>query len=490
VSRGGRPRWTLRSLRVRAFVVAVMVAVLPLGIIAAASLIESGVGDRLLDEVDGAAHEAALGFAADPASPALDEVAARWGVRLRIIDRQGELVEEHDHHDTGASNALGELFMGPDGSPTLVQLDRERGALRERSEIASALAGLPLRGCESSPGGKLLECHAAVPIVRDGAVIGAAHAQDASRRAIRALYDLRYQLLKLTLIIVPCAIALGWWLGWRMVRPLERLRAQALEQVAQLSRGAALDLPRRDEFGDLAAALNRLLAEIRGHARAHEAALADLAHELKSPVAAIRAAAEALLDGPAEPERTRKLASVLSDSGARLDRLVHQFLELARAEAGLTGEARERVDIAALARGLVDSGSADPRCAGIELVCAVEGGAVLDAVPARIESALRNLIDNACSFARTRVQVRVRGGEHIVVEVEDDGPGIPQPELAQVFERFYSKRKHHGDHGSGLGLALVRAIAEAHGGRAHARSIEGEGSIFAIELPARDQPAR
>ncbi|MBC8071307.1 MAG: hypothetical protein IAG13_23480, partial [Deltaproteobacteria bacterium] len=158
MSRGERSRWTLRSLRVRAFMVAVMVAVLPLAIIAAASLIETGIGDRLLDEVDGAAHEAAEVF--EPGAGGLDDIALRWGVRLRVVDRSGEVIAEHDHHDTGASNAVGELFMGPDGSPTLVQLDGERGALLERSEIASALTGQARRGCASSTGGKLLECHA------------------------------------------------------------------------------------------------------------------------------------------------------------------------------------------------------------------------------------------------------------------------------------------------------------------------------------------
>ena len=475
-----RPRWTLRSLRVRAFLVAVMVAVLPLGIIAAASLIESGIGERMLVEVDAAAREGAAAYAESDAAE-LDGIASRFGVRLRVVDRNGSILAERDHHDTGASTAIGDVFMGPDGSPTLDQLDRERGPLFDRAEIASALAGQPARGCESSTGGKLLECHAAVPVLENGAVIGAAHAQDGSRRAIRALYDLRYQLLKLTLIIVPCAIALAWWLGWRMVRPIERLRAQALDQVEKLSRGNELELQRRDEFGDLAAALNRLIGEIRGHARAHEAALADLAHELKSPVAAIRAAAEALLDGPAEPERTKKLAEVLSGAGERLDRLVHQFLELARAEAGLTGEARERVDVAALARGIVDSTREDPRCAKVELSVDSDDDAIVQAVPARLESALRNLVDNACSFARTRVRVRVKAGEPVIIEVEDDGPGIGAADLPRVFDRFYSTRK--SDRGSGLGLALVRAIAEAHGGRAHARSIEGEGSTFAIELP-------
>jgi signal transduction histidine kinase len=278
---------------------------------------------------------------------------------------------------------------------------------------------------------------------------------------------------------VPCAIALGWWLGWRMVRPIERLRSQALVQVDKLSRGTPLELGRRDEFGDLAVALNRLIGEVRGHAQAHEAALADLAHELKNPVAAIRAAAEALQDRSDDPERTRKLAGVIDDAGGRLDRLVHQFLELARAEAGLGGEAREPIDLVALACGVVASTRSDPRWSSITFTCTDTGEASMTGVSARIETALRNLVDNAASFAKSKVDVRVVAGEVVTIEVTDDGPGIAKDDLPRVFDRFHSKRQH----GTGLGLALVRAIAEAHDGTASVRQPATGGSTFVLELP-------
>lgn len=476
------PSWSWRSLRVRAFAITLLVAVLPLVMVAFASVFESGVGGRMREATALAASEAAD----DP--DGLEAIASRYGVRLRRVGPDGRVLAAADRHESGAPSRFGEMFFGPDGAPSLDEFDAELGPLTTRAEVGRAFAGNPDGGCNASTGGRLLECHAAAPIVQGGRVVAIIHAQDASRRAIRALYDLRYQLIKLTLIIVPCALVLAWWLGWRMVLPLERLRAQALEQVAALSRGDALELARKDEFGELTGALNRLITEIRGHARAHEAALADLAHELKNPVAAIRGAAEALQDKPDDPERTRKLADSVARAGERLDRLVHQFLELARAEAGLGDEPREAIDLAGLVAGICRNMADDVRYATVTL----DHGAVptepcvATVVPLGIETAVRNLVDNALSFAKSRVSVAVRCGERITIEVTDDGPGIAAADVPRVFDRFYSKRQ--AGHGSGLGLALVRAIAEAHGGHASVRSTPGAGSTFAIELP-RAQPA-
>jgi signal transduction histidine kinase len=471
-------RWSLRSLRVRAVIVVVVVTALPLLLVWAASAFESGAGGRMLGAVETAAAEAATDVQAGRTT---DDVAARWEVRVRVFADDGTLSAEHDHHDAGPGTALGEVFFGPDGAPSLVEWDAQLGDVAQRPEVAIAREQGAASGCQASPGGKLLECHAVRTFVAPDGRSGFVHVQDGSRRAIRALYDLRYQLLKLTLLVLPGALALGWWLGWRMIRPLERLRTQALSQVERVAPGTSLELARRDEFGELAAAMNRLIAEIRERARAHEAALVDLGHELKGPVAAVRAGAEAL--GGGTDERTDKLARALGEAAAKLELRLHQFLELARAEAGMLGEAREHVDIAALVRGVVDGIATDARFSAISFVVDIDGDSTaIEGVPARLETAICNLVENAGSFAKSRVHARVRAlAGAVLVEVEDDGPGIAKDDLPRIFERFYSKRA--SGRGTGLGLALVRAIAEAHGGQASASSRPGEGARIVIALP-------
>ena len=145
-----------------------------------------------------------------------------------------------------------------------------------------------------------------------------------------------------------------------------------------------------------------------------------------------------------------------------------------------TGELKVRpIDLVALACGVVASTRADPRWASITFTCTESGEASMTGVSARIETALRNLVDNAASFAQSKVDVRVVAGDTVTIEVTDDGPGIAADELPRVFDRFHSKRQH----GTGLGLALVRAIAEAHDGTASVGQGPERGSTFVLELP-------
>lgn len=504
MARAPRPRAT--SLRTNAVLMALAMLVLPQVIVVGWSFMERDIGGKLQGETRISVEEAtALVESSGTLDPAkLDEIAARWGTRIRLVSKENVVVFDADaDRGTDLVHQVGTLFFGPDGAPTMRELDETFGPITKREEVARVTgwsAGPPMppplpegtvhrmsslstspdvaTGCRTSPAGKLLVCHAAAAVTYEGAphVI---YAQESSRRAVRALYDLRYHLTRLSIVMLPFALAFSWWMGRRMVRPIEWLRERVLEKARAANPRADIDLRGGEEVRDLAEAFNDLLGALDDKRRANEAFAADLVHEFKNPVAAIRSAAESLESGGAADEkRAARIAKILETSSAQLDALVSQFLELARAEAGMPNEDRVDVDLAALARGIASAHANDRVRFDVE----VEDVTVVG-VPTRLDSLLRNLIDNAASFAGDGGEVRVRvrrDGDDAVLEVSDSGPGIPAADLPRVFDRFFSARKQ--GRGTGLGLALVKAIAEAHGGSVSARS---EGATFTVRLPRR-----
>jgi len=277
----------------------------------------------------------------------------------------------------------------------------------------------------------------------------------------------------------------GFWVIARtIILPVDSLRREVLVRAQAAVPRADLSLARRDELGELARAFNALLEALRERGRATEELLADVAHELKSPIAAVRSCAEQMQD-PAGTTREVRIASVLERSAARLEGLVAGFLDLARAESGLPEERRTVVDLGAMARSLVRELSAQVAGAGASVSLEAEGEPVaVNAVPERLESAVRALLDNAISFAAAggSVRVTVRMDERrALLAVSDDGPGISAEDLPRVFERFFTTRRD--SRGTGLGLAMARAVVEAHGGTITASSIPGSGATFQVSLP-------
>jgi two-component system sensor histidine kinase ChvG len=278
---------------------------------------------------------------------------------------------------------------------------------------------------------------------------------------------------------------LSFWVGKRLVGPHEALRDQVLSKVREQRPRADLQAPASNETEQLAQAFNTLLERLEERRNANEAFVADLVHEFKNPVATIRACGESLASSDVTPERAQRLARLLHESSTRLDALVSQFLELARAEAGLREEAWAAVDLAELARARVARARADERWKDLRFELEAATPAPLRAVAEGLETVLDNLLVNAASFARSSGQVTVvveANDEHVELRVSDDGPGIPAEEASRVFERFYTTRRH--DKGTGLGLALVRAIVEAHGGHVAVVSEPGQGATLKARFPA------
>jgi two-component system sensor histidine kinase QseC len=275
-------------------------------------------------------------------------------------------------------------------------------------------------------------------------------------------------------------LALAIWLGvGRGLRPLRELRAQ----LARRGSGdlAPLDAARApSEIEPLVAELNRLFGRIEEAMGRERRLTADAAHELRTPLAVLSTQAQVARGAHDEASRNEALDAIVAGS-QRAARLIEQMLTLARLESGQTAAA-ERLELREVVRGAMAETAGDALAKGIELELAdgpavhAEGHAALLAVLAR------NLVDNAVRYTQPggRVEVRVSPGP--VLEVCDNGPGVPAQELGRLGERFH-RLAGQGETGSGLGLSIVLRIAELHGGAVRfSPGPGGHGLRVSVEL--------
>jgi signal transduction histidine kinase len=281
--------------------------------------------------------------------------------------------------------------------------------------------------------------------------------------------------LVVLLVVLFIAVAAG---AFPVVRALTR-RLEALKRGVERFGAGALDhrvaIDGRDEVAAVARSFNDAAGRIEALVRSHQSLLANASHELRSPLARLKMALGMLDDAP--PAQRAALQREVATNIAELDALVDEVLLASRldAGAGAAGDKREPVDLLALA--------------------AEEGartGAAVDGRPATVQAderllrrALRNLLENARRYGGGAVELEVlpRGGE-VDVAVRDRGPGVPAESRERIFEPFYRLPGHAEQAGGvGLGLSLVRQIAQRHGGRVRCDAREGGGSVFTLTLP-------
>jgi len=236
------------------------------------------------------------------------------------------------------------------------------------------------------------------------------------------------------------------------------------------------------EARSVARAFNAMTARLEATDSRRRSFLADVTHELRTPLSIIRGQAEAIADG-VYPSDAIHVAPIL-EATRTLERLVDDLRTLALSETGSLVLAREPVDLAVLVNGGLDAFAASAESAGITLtehVAADLPPIQLD--PSRISGVLRNLLMNAIRHTPAGGTVAVtatRQGDQVTVEVRDTGRGIPPDLLPRIFDRFV---KGPGSTGSGLGLAIARDIVQAHGGTIEATSQEGVGTTIRFTLP-------
>ncbi|MXO64214.1 stimulus-sensing domain-containing protein [Altericroceibacterium endophyticum] len=305
--------------------------------------------------------------------------------------------------------------------------------------------------------------------------------------------DARQTLAIITALAIFISVQLSLYLARTIVKPLRQL-VRATVRV-RLGRERAVEVPRmterRDEIGLLARAVSDMTSALRERIDAGESFAADVAHEIKNPLASLRSALESLRHVEDTDLRDR-LMEIAAHDVRRIDRLITEIAEASRIDAELSRAVFERVDLASLVENVVRSREDRGGHAGLKIHMEQSAGDMdVLGVPLRIERVVENLLENAVSFSPPGGSITLslaRMDGMVRLEVVDDGPGIPEAERGKVFERFHSLRpesENFGDH-SGLGLAIARTIAEAHDGHltAQSRSNNQPGARLVLELPA------
>ncbi len=297
------------------------------------------------------------------------------------------------------------------------------------------------------------------------------------------------RLAGLAAAVLAVTVAVTALAAARLTRPLRALTAatrrmttgEASEPVpAKVSRSAG-------EISQLATAFNDMAAHRKALEEQRKAMVSDVAHELRTPLSNIRGWLEAAEDGVVETDPA--LVTSLLEEALLLQHIVDDLQDLAAADAGTLRLRREPVRAAEIAEQVAAAHQARADAAGVRLRATVLGDPRVMADPLRLRQAIGNLVSNAIRHTPEGGSVRItcRGtGDEVLIEVADTGTGIAAAELPHVFDRFWraDKSRTRATGGSGLGLSIVRKLAEAHEGAVTAESVLGKGSLFTVRLPS------
>ena len=296
-------------------------------------------------------------------------------------------------------------------------------------------------------------------------------------------------LIKIAAIALPVFILLtavgGYLLVRRAFRPLEQISAtaQAMGEAKDLSRRIGLP-PGRDEFSRLAQTFDQLFARLERSFEAEKQFTADASHELRTPVSIIKGACEYGLKYDETPEERQETLEMIARQAEKMAQLIGQLLSMTRLDQGTEGARLEQVDLGVLVEGLIrERGYEEDK-----LFLSVSPGVKVRGDGALLSRLTENLVENAFKYGKPEghVWVTVKSqGEEGILEVRDDGIGIPKDQQEKIWQRFYQVDPSRSDesNGVGLGLSMVRQIAQLHGGTVTLDSVEGIGSAFALHLP-------
>jgi two-component system, OmpR family, sensor histidine kinase ChvG len=464
------------------------------------------VRSRLLDERTDAVSNEALAIAGLAANqPAgLERLSFARGTRIRLYGSDGGLLTDNWHSPAARRFTIEDPqdFSWRRASAKFIDRVLEQvssartlppyaEALPDRAgqwrEVAAAQrSGQPVTALRRAIDGSII-VGAAAPVPG----LGVVHLMDNAEDVSRILRTERLTSFWLLLSVSGLTMGLSLYLARTIVRPL-RMLAIAAHRV-RLGRSREVVVPRlpdrKDEIGALARAISDMSTALRRQIDATEAFAADVAHELKNPLASLRSAVE-VLERVEQPELRARLLGVINDDVGRIDRLISDIADASRLDAELSRTGFQRIDLLPLCDGLVAAYGVSVPARGVRVAHAgARVPAVIEGDASRLAQVLRNLIDNAISFSPDGGAVELalaRAGDQVEISVRDSGPGVPAANRGDIFKRFYSERPAGEDFGrhSGLGLSIAGAIVAAHGGQISVDEAPGGGALFRVLLPA------
>jgi len=444
----------------RLLLVFVLVAVSSVAVLTVAALIGVGQGVEAVQQSErtqrteaaaaaaGAAYQAAGGWDGADLSGS-NAVAQAAGARLFVFDAAGGVVR------VGSGMGQGAGGPGP-GAPGSAQ----------GSSQASATGAVT------------------ASVVVDGATVGTVRLMFGTSSGTRAR-DVAWSWIAVAAAVaLVVAVIASWWVTRWLTRPIDAMTTAA-RQFAAGDREARTGESGPGELGELAHAFNGMADTVARSERDRRNLTADVAHELRTPLAVLQAGLEELRDGLVEP--TSEGLAGLHDQSLRLGRIVQDLAELSAAEAPGATAARDDVDVAQVVADALASHDPQLRAAGLVIHREVAGPALVRADSDRLHQAVGNLLANAARYCRPadEVRVAVRSDDAgVALVVADTGPGLAADELPYVFDRLWRGRGAEHVAGSGIGLAVVREIVVAHGGTIDAQSSAGGGLTVTIRLPS------
>jgi two-component system, OmpR family, sensor histidine kinase ChvG len=435
----------------------------------------------------------------------IGQIGLQQGMQLRLYDRRNRLVADsfelaepsftftnpadtpwYEHAGRALDRGM-DFILGAPPIPEHVEPEDESGKLWPEVAEARRTRITAIRHRTAPDGTPVIS--AAIAFGQRGEVLLTTRNPTDITQNVR---DARQTLAIVVGAALLVSIQLSLFLARTIVQPLRELGRAAVR--VRLGRDREVVVPRlperRDEIGLLARAVSDMTTALRQRIDAVESFAADVAHEIKNPLASLQSALESL-DKVEDPALRRQLMGIAAHDVKRIDRLVTEISDASRIDAELSRTEFEPVDMVRLVTALVAARDERMVNAGCTLSIARDAGAyVVPGDAARLERVLENLFDNAVSFSPPGGHITItlsREPGRIVTSVSDEGPGIPPEQRERVFDRFNSLRpigEAFGNH-SGLGLAIARTIVEAHGGTLTAsdRPDGKPGACLIIDLP-------